>query len=97
MNVEIELNKTVNKTNTKLNYVIHNFLDTISLGTVRSEKKTAIFVGKGTMKAVMRDNDNAQREMCSSRGCSHDCTKSYPCSVNDQKSLRCNRTSYQKA
>lgn len=55
MNVEIELNKTVNKTNTKLNYVIHNFLDTISLGTVRSEKKTAIFVGKGTMKAVMRD------------------------------------------
>ena len=55
MNVEIELNKTVNKTNIKLDYVIHNFLDTISLGTVRSEKKTAIFVGKGTMKAVMRD------------------------------------------
>ena len=38
MNVEIELNKTVNKTNIKLDYVIHNFLDTTSLGTVRSEE-----------------------------------------------------------
>lgn len=39
MNVEIELNKTVNKTNIKLNYVTHNLLDTISLGTVRGEER----------------------------------------------------------
>ena len=39
MNVEIELNKTVNKTNIKLDYVIYNFLDTTSLGTVRSEER----------------------------------------------------------
>ena len=32
MNVEIELNKTVNKTNITFNYVIHSLLDTISLG-----------------------------------------------------------------
>ena len=39
MNEEIELNKTVNKTNVKFNYVIHNLLDTISLGTVRGEER----------------------------------------------------------
>ena len=39
MNVEIELNKTVNKTNIKLDYVIHNVLDTISPGTVRGEER----------------------------------------------------------
>ena len=39
MNVEIELNKTVNKTNIKLDYVIHNFLDTTNLGTVRSKER----------------------------------------------------------
>ena len=50
MNVQIELNKTVNKTNIKLDYVIHNFLDTISLGTVRSEERQLYSQAKAQWK-----------------------------------------------
>ena len=68
MNVENELNNTVNNTHFEFNDFIYSGLFRYNLFNqpANGEKRgqTAVFTGKGTMKTVMRDINNLHRGMC---------------------------------